>query len=318
MQIILLGTAAGGAVPQWNCWCPTCRTARADPARVHPRSQSSVAVSRDGVRWFLINASPDVRYQLAHLSHHAPAGDGVRQVPIEAVLLTDAELDHSLGIVLLREARTLAVYATSATTHILEHDSHVLPTTRAFATVTVSPLVLDEPVPLRDRTGAIAGLTAEAFVVASDPPRFATEESLGHTIGLVIRDTTTGSSLAYVPGCGEIDEALFYRLRGADAVLFDGTFWQDDELSALGISAISAREMGHVPISNAFVEASPCFPAALLQPASASTRTSATFESRHPGRGFPAQSRRQRCWRCGRRRRHDVHDADGVGPSGGR
>jgi pyrroloquinoline quinone biosynthesis protein B len=251
MQIILLGTAAGGAVPQWNCWCPTCRIARAEPARVHPRSQSSVAVSPDGVRWFLINASPDVRYQLARLSGHGPAGDAVRHVPIEAVLLTDAELDHSLGIVLLREARTLSVYATGATTHILEHDSRLLPTTRAFATVTVSPLVVDEPVPLRDRTGALSGLTAEAFVVASDAPRFATEESPGHTIGLVIRDTTTATSLAYVPGCGDIDVALVGRLRAADAVLFDGTFWQNDELSALGISAVSAREMGHVPISGA-------------------------------------------------------------------
>jgi pyrroloquinoline quinone biosynthesis protein B len=249
MQIILLGTAAGGAVPQWNCWCPTCRTARVDPTRVHPRSQSSVAVSPDGVRWFLINASPDVRHQLARLTRQSPAGDGVRHVPIEAVVLTDAELDHSLGIVQLRESRTLAVYATGATVRILEHDSRVLPTTRAFATVTVSPLLVDEPVPLRDRTGSPSGLTAEAFVVAGDPPRFATEESAGHTIGLVIRDTATGGSLAYVPGCGAIDEALVSRLRGADAVLFDGTFWQDDELSVLGISPISAREMGHVPIS---------------------------------------------------------------------
>jgi pyrroloquinoline quinone biosynthesis protein B len=206
-------------------------------------------VSPDGVRWFLINASPDVRQQLARLAGQGPAGNGVRHVPIEAVVLTDAELDHSLGIVLLREARTLAVYATDATTRILEHDSRVLATTRAFATVSVSPLVADEPVPLRDRTGAPSGLTAEAFVVAGDAPRFATEESLGHTVGLMIRDTATGGALAYVPGCGEIDEALANRLRAADAVLFDGTFWQDDELRALGISAISAREMGHVPIS---------------------------------------------------------------------
>jgi pyrroloquinoline quinone biosynthesis protein B len=249
MQIILLGTAAGGALPQWNCWCPTCRTARTDPARVHPRTQSSLAVSPDGHRWFLINASPDVRHQVARLAGQGPGGDGVRHVPVEAVVLTDAELDHSLGIVLLREARSLAVYATAATARILDHDSRVLPTTRAFATVTVSPLLIDEPVPLRDRTGAASGLTAEAFIVASDPPRFATEDSSGHTIGLVIRDTATGGSLAYVPGCGEIDDALIHRLREADAVLFDGTFWQDDELSALGISAISAREMGHVPIS---------------------------------------------------------------------
>ena len=250
MQIILLGTAAGGAVPQWNCWCPTCRTARADPGRVHPRSQSSIAVSPDGVRWFLINASPDVRHQLARLAGAGPVSSaGVRHVPIEAVVLTDAELDHSLGIMLLREARTLAVYATDATMHILEHDSRVLPTTRAFAAVRVSPLVMGQTVPLRDRGGAASGLTAEAFPVAGDSPRFASDESPGHTIGLIVRDGATGGSVAYVPGCGALDETLAGHLRGATAVLFDGTFWQDDELSALGISPSSAREMGHVPIS---------------------------------------------------------------------
>jgi pyrroloquinoline quinone biosynthesis protein B len=249
MQIILLGTAAGGGVPQWNCWCPTCRTARADPGRVHHRTQSSIAVSPDGARWFLINASPDVRDQLARLrsAGSIPAAT-VRHVPIEAVLLTDAELDHSLGIVLLREARSLALYATDAVARVLEHDSRVLPMTRAFATVTVSPLPIDQPVPLHDRIGAASGLTAEAFTVRGDPPRFASDHAPGHTVGLVIRDVATGGCLAYVPGCGAMDEAVVRRLRAADAVLFDGTFWRDDELSALGISPHSARSMGHVPI----------------------------------------------------------------------
>jgi pyrroloquinoline quinone biosynthesis protein B len=249
MQIILLGTAAGGGVPQWNCWCPTCRTARADPGRVHPRTQSSIAVSPDGIRWFLVNASPDVRDQLTRLSGDRPVPAAtVRHVPIEAVLLTDAELDHSLGIVLLREARSLALYATDAVARVLEHDSRVLPTTRAFATVTVSPLPIDHAVALRDRAGAATGLTAEAFVVRGDPPRFASDHAPGHTVGLVIRDSTTGGSLAYVPGCGAMDDTVVRRLRAADAVLFDGTFWRDDELSALGVSPHSARSMGHVPI----------------------------------------------------------------------
>jgi pyrroloquinoline quinone biosynthesis protein B len=249
MQIILLGTAAGGAVPQWNCWCPTCRTARADPTRVHPRTQSSIAVSPDGLRWFLINASPDVRDQLARLAGAGPPDvTAVRHVPIEAVLLTDAELDHSLGILLLREARVLALYATDAVARVLERDSRVLPTTRAFATVTVSPLAIDQAVPLHDRTGAASGLTAEAFTVHGDAPRFASDQSPGHTVGLLIRDSATGGSVAYVPGCGAMDDAVVRRLRAADAVLFDGTFWRDDELSALGISPYSARAMGHVPI----------------------------------------------------------------------
>jgi len=249
MQIILLGTAAGGGVPQWNCWCPTCRTARADPARVRPRTQSSIAVSPDGTRWFLINASPDVRQQLGDLPGAGPgSATAVRHVPIEAVVLTDAELDHSLGIVLLREARSLAVYATNAVARVLEHDSRLLPITRAFATVTVSPLQIDQAVPLRIHSGASSGLTAEAFTVPGDAPQFATDQAPGHTVGLMIRDVASGGSVAFVPGCGAIDDAVVRHLREADAVLFDGTFWHDDELSALGISPHSARSMGHVPI----------------------------------------------------------------------
>ncbi len=103
MQIILLGTAAGGGFPQWNCWCPTCRVARADPERAAPRTQSAAAVSADGERWFLLNASPDVHAQLGRLPPRVPGG--IRHAPVEGVVFTDAELDHTLGLVLLREAR---------------------------------------------------------------------------------------------------------------------------------------------------------------------------------------------------------------------
>lgn len=250
MQIVLLGTAAGGGVPQWNCWCPTCRAARRQPDRVHPRTQSSIAISADGIQWFLGNASPDVREQLRRLpGPTAEDPEVVRQVPLEAVVLTDAELDHSLGIVLLREARSLGLYATAATADILERDSHLLPVTRAFASVTVTPLLLDTAVPLLDRAGKATGLSAEAFAVHGDPPRFAGADHPGHTVGLLLHDEATGGTAAYVPGCGAIDDALVTRLRRAQAVLFNGTFWADDELLALGISPLSARAMGHVPIS---------------------------------------------------------------------
>ena len=112
MHVILLGTAAGGGFPQWNCWCPTCRVAREDPARARPRTQSSIAFSADGERWFLGNASPDVREQIACLPHAAVTG--VRHVPVEGIVLTDAELDHTLGVTLLREGRHLQLIATAA------------------------------------------------------------------------------------------------------------------------------------------------------------------------------------------------------------
>jgi len=249
VHVTLLGTAAGGGFPQWNCWCPPCRTAREAPQRALPRTQSSVAVSADGARWFLLNASPDVREQLSRLPAAAPPPDAVRHVPVEGVVLTDAELDHTLGMVLLREARALTLYATSAVRGVLERDSKLLPTVRAFADVRVCPLPLDAPVELAYRDGSPSALSVDAFTVEGDPPRFAAVDEAGHTVGLVVQDATTRGTLAFVPGCGVLDEATLTRLAGTDLVLFDGTFWRSDELIQLGISESTAERMGHVPMS---------------------------------------------------------------------
>ena len=251
MQVLLLGTAAGGGFPQWNCWCPSCRVARAEPERARPRTQSSIAASADGQRWFLVNASPDVREQLARLpAPPVPGGmpAAVRHVPIEGVVLTDAELDHSLGIALLREARRLHLHATAAAVHTLERESCLLPITRAFADVRVTELPLGRPIALRDARGTQSGLTVEAFPVPGDPPRFASTTMVGHTVGLLIRDDA-GATCAVVPGCGALDDALLARLAAASLVLFDGTFWSGDELIALGLGERTAAQTGHVPIS---------------------------------------------------------------------
>src|SRR3954447_1463110 len=157
MHVVLLGTAAGGGFPQWNCWCPTCRSGRSQPHRAIPRTQSSAAVSADGERWFLLNASPDVRAQLACLPGLRPGG--VRHVPVEGIVITDAELDHTLGIVLLREARKLQLYATSAVRSILERDSRLLPVTQAFAEVVVTEMPLKIRIPLRYRDGQTSGIS---------------------------------------------------------------------------------------------------------------------------------------------------------------
>ena len=247
MHVVLLGTAAGGGFPQWNCWCPPCRVARSDPRRAIPRSQSSAAVSADGARWFLLNASPDVHAQLARLS--LPAPTAVRHVPVEGVVLTDAELDHTLGIVLLREARRLQVAATDAVRRVVEDDSRILTVTRAFAEVSVTELVPDRPLGLCYRDGTPSGLRVTCFPVPAGPPRFASEDRPGHTVGLVVQDGRTGGSCAFVPGCGGLDPALLARLGATDLVLFDGTFWTDDELIGLGIGDRTAREMDHLPVS---------------------------------------------------------------------
>ena len=248
MHVLLLGSAAGGGFPQWNCWCPGCRVARTDPSAAQPRTQSSAAVSADGRRWFLLNASPDVRDQLRWVrTEDTPLT--IRHVPIEGVLVTDAEIDHTLGMVLLREARHLPVYATRAVQSILESDSRLLPMTRAFGEVPVTDLPLNTPIPLCYRDGSASGLTVEAFPVPAGPPRFATREEEGHTVGFMLREEASGKACAFVPGCGDLDAALLTRLAEADALLFDGTFWADDELIALGIGDRTAREMDHLPIA---------------------------------------------------------------------
>lgn len=170
-------------------------------------------------------------------------------MPIEGVVVTDAEIDHTLGLVLLREAGHLPVYATAAVQSILEGDSRLLPTTRAFSEVPVTELSLKKPISLGYRDGSASGLVVEAFAVPADPPRFASGAEEGHTVGLLLREEATDKTCAFIPGCGDLDVALVERLAEADVLLFDGTFWADEELIALGISDRTARDMDHLPIA---------------------------------------------------------------------
>ncbi len=220
-----------------------------EPERARRRSQSSAAVSADGHRWFLLNASPDVHAQLASIPAEAPSG--MRHVPVEGVVLTDAELDHTLGVLLLREGRFLQIHATAAVRDIIERDSRIVPVTRAFAEVRMIDLALGQAVPLAYRDGCPSGLTVTSFAVPAGPPRFAGGDVPGHTVGVTVRDEATGGTCAFVPGCGGLDDGLLEILGGAELMLFDGTFWTDDELIALGIGERTAREMDHLPVSGA-------------------------------------------------------------------
>ena len=218
-----------------------------EPHRAIPRTQSSAAISADGERWFLLNASPDVRTQLACLPGLRPSG--VRHVPVEGIVITDAELDHTLGIVLLREARSLQLYLTETVQSILEADSKLLPVTRAFAEVTVTQLTPGKRTALHYRDGKTCRIWVEPIEVPAGPPRFAANSAKGHTVGLIIGDEATGGRCAFVPGCGELSPSLMEKLEQADLLLFDGTFWRDGELIELGISDRTAREMDHLPVS---------------------------------------------------------------------
>jgi pyrroloquinoline quinone biosynthesis protein B len=173
----------------------------------------------------------------------------MRHVPVEGVVLTDGELDHTVGLLLLREGRHLQVWATDAVRRIVEHDSRIVPVTRAFAEVGLERLPVGGSVSLDYRDGCPSGLTVSSFAVPAGPPRFADGDHPGHTVGLLVRDETTGGVCAFVPGCGDLDQALLDLLGRAELVLFDGTFWTDDELIALGIGARTAREMDHLPVS---------------------------------------------------------------------
>jgi pyrroloquinoline quinone biosynthesis protein B len=204
-------------------------------------------VSADGERWFLLNASPDIRTQLPCLPGSLPSG--VRHAPVEGVVTTDAELDHTVGILLLREGRRLELYATNSVRTILTRESRILPVTQAFAEVEVTEIHLGQRTPLKYRTGEASGIAVEPFEVPAGPPRFAPQASTGHTVGLRLYDEATGGTCAFVPGCGDLDETLLEQMNATDLLLFDGTFWSDDELVTLGISDRTARQMDHLPIS---------------------------------------------------------------------
>ncbi len=245
MWVRVLGAAAGGGFPQWNCGCPRCRSVRDGSRPCRPRTQSSVAVSADYKRWFLLNASPDVRAQIEAFPALHP--QEVRDSPLEAVLLTDAELDHTLGLLLLREAGYIEVHATAAVHETLSKGTSLLQTLGAYARVEWRTVVTGKELPLAD------GLSYRAFDVPTNKrARFGTGEGEEESVvGYRITDENTGRTLVYVPGAQELTPSVRPHLEDCTCLLFDGTCWQDDELIRLGIANKTSRDMGHLPISGA-------------------------------------------------------------------
>jgi len=250
MRVIVLGSAAGGGLPQWNCGCGNCQDARLSGTG---RTQSSVALSADGARWVLLNASPDLRAQVAARPELWPRG--ARGTAISAVVCTDGEIDHTLGLLLLREAATrFPLYASAGVVALLDREWPVLRVLSAYAGV--EPRVLPEgaAIPLADGAGRELGVTCTAVPVARRPPRYARQATAAtYDVALRLADQK-GATLAYVPTAGAVDDAVRSVARGADLLLFDGTFWSDGELRAAGAGAgagadaPTAREMGHLPV----------------------------------------------------------------------
>jgi pyrroloquinoline quinone biosynthesis protein B len=239
----ILGSAAGGGFPQWNCRCPTCEAARTGTA-ARPRTQSSLAIRGADGPWFLANASPDLRQQLEGLA--ADGARGIRIAPVAGVLLTDAEIDHTAGLVLLRESSTaIRVYGSEQVRRALTEGYPVLPILAGYCGVEWRTL---EPERSVDLDGS--SLEVESFAAGGDAPRYVAGTGADvEATGLVFRDRCTGGVLTYVPGLARLDDAVLSRLAASDVVLVDGTFWRDDELARLGISDRRASQMGHVPLS---------------------------------------------------------------------
>jgi pyrroloquinoline quinone biosynthesis protein B len=229
VRVRVLGSAAGGGSPQWNCHCETCEAARAG-TRARPRTQSSLAIRGDDGPWFLVNASPDARQQLQTIT---PARvDGVRAPPIAGVLLTDAEIDHTAGLLLLRESATpVRVYGDARIELALRET--LLRMLERFCGVAWRALEPGQATSLEE-----SSVVVEPFAVGAD-----------ESSGFVFRDRTSGAVVTYAPALATLDDGVLARLAASDLVLVDGTFWCDDELARLGISDRRAQDMGHVPLS---------------------------------------------------------------------
>jgi pyrroloquinoline quinone biosynthesis protein B len=239
VRIRVLGSAAGGGFPQWNCGCPGCRAVREGSRPTRARSQSSIALSADGRQWVLINAAPDLPSQLAAFTALWP-GEG-RASPVATVLLTDAELDHTLGLLQLREGRGVELHATGTVRGTLYDGSGLARTLEAFFPVSWREVVPGVEV-------SLGGLSYRAFDVSPDTkPRFESDAS-GRVVGYRLVDERTGTVAVYLPGLQELTPDVRDALQGAAALLVDGTCWRDDELIALGLGTKTAREMGHLAV----------------------------------------------------------------------
>ncbi len=239
MRLKILGAAAGGGLPQWNCGCANCEAARA--GRIPSRTQSSVCVSADGVHWAVVNASPDIRAQFAATPELHPTG--LRGSPVVSVLATNGDIDHVAGLLTLREKTPFDLFATAAIHSALADN----PIFSALDPTLVSrrEVALDAPFELAP------GLTAELFAVPGKVPLYLEEgedvvtDAEGETtVGVAL--TANGRTAHYIPGCARMTGRLAERLRGAALVLFDGTVWEDDEMRRSGTGAKTGRRMGHM------------------------------------------------------------------------
>ncbi|MDU9390959.1 pyrroloquinoline quinone biosynthesis protein PqqB [Pseudomonas sp. zfem002] len=246
MYIQILGSAAGGGFPQWNCNCPNCKGFRDGSLRASARTQSSIALSDDGEHWILCNASPDIRAQLQSFAPMQPAR-ALRDSGIDAIILLDSQIDHTTGLLSLREGCPHQVWCTEMVHqdltsgfplfNMLEHWNGGLDWRRieldGSFVIEACPNLRFSPFPLRSAAPPYS------------PHRF--DPHPGDNLGLMVEDLRTGGRLFYAPGLGKVDASLLQRMHDADVLLVDGTLWDDDEMQRRGVGTRTGSEMGHLP-----------------------------------------------------------------------
>jgi pyrroloquinoline quinone biosynthesis protein B len=255
LRVVVLGAAAGGGVPQWNCGCPVCRMARTE----HPELQStqaSIAISVDGDHWFLVNASPDLRQQLIATPQLHPAAGKLRHSPIAGVVLTNGEIDAVAGLLSMREGWPFTIYAHPRVLSILQTNSifNVL----SEKNVRRQPIEMDEAFEPALPDGSPSGIEVLPFAVAGKGAWYlegkahpAGETGDGDTLGLRILDKASGKHFYFLAACANVTDELRSRLNGASAIFFDGTVWRDDELIVAGLGNKTGQGMGHIAMSGA-------------------------------------------------------------------
>ncbi len=253
LRVVVLGAAAGGGVPQWNCGCPVCLMARIRQPDLQ-RTQASIAVSADGENWFLINASPDLRQQLTATPQLHPRAGMLRHSPIAGVILTNGEIDAIAGLLSMREGSPFTLYAHERVLAILTSNSifNVLNEKNVIR----RPIEVDNAFEPSLPDGSPSNIEVLAFEVAGKgawylegKPHPAGGEGAGDTLGLRIRDKASGKYFYFLAACAGVTDDLKSRLAGAALVFFDGTVWRDDELIAAGLGNKTGQGMGHISMS---------------------------------------------------------------------
>lgn len=255
MRVKILGSAAGGGFPQWNCACSNCLALRSGTFHGKARTQTQVAITEDGRNWFLLGASPDLRAQIEATPELHPRG-GVRQSPIAGAVLGNADVDHVLGLLLLRELQPLRIHSTHSVRRILREDNSMFGMLeRVPSQASWTDFVPGETFPLIAPAGEYSGMRCRALSLGTHFPAYVARprqsqlSSQESSLGLLV-DAPSGKRLAYMPAVPVIDDTLLKEFESADVLLFDGTFWSDDELIRIQGSGSKAKQMGHVPVSS--------------------------------------------------------------------